>query len=99
MGSAHDALDTLGELAAAFSPDANYVATENSAGTAGRQQHPMLREQARTGIDLLNCQSKLWQLMAEDELLARVFLDLANTSSPKNKQVVMSGAAHKVTRG
>ena len=90
VGSAPAALDTLAELAAALENDANYAATVE-AQLASKQ--PMLSEQPGTGVDLLNGQSTLRRLVAEDGLSASIYLNLADSSDPKNHQVVLSGAA------
>ena len=90
VGSAPAALDTLGELAAALENDANYAATVETQ-LAGKQ--PMLSEQPGTGVDLLNGQSTLRRLVAEDGLSGGIYLNLSDTSDPKNHQIVLSGAA------
>ena len=89
VGSAPAALDTLGELAAALSSDANYAATIETQ-LAGKQ--PMLSEQSGTGVDLLNGQSTLRRLVAEDGLSANIYLNLSDTNDPKNNQIVLSGS-------
>ena len=89
VGSAPAALDTLGELAAALSSDANYAATIETQ-LAGKQ--PMLSEQPGTGIDLLNGQSTLRRLVAEDGLSASIYLNLSDSSDPKNHQILLSGS-------
>jgi len=89
VGSAPAALDTLGELAAALSSDSNFAATIQ---TQLANKQPMLTEQSGTGVDLLNGQSTLRRLVAEDGLSANIYLNLSDTNDPKNNQIVLSGS-------